>query len=66
MASAQRRHNRSQQRLKDKIEKQFLERIKGKSDEQIKVMLERIRVKYNLDQFNKPEDDEIKFAQPID
>lgn len=47
--SANRRFIREQNRLKEKINKQFLERIKGKSPEQIHQIMEQIRKKYNLD-----------------
>tara|TARA_R110000868_G_scaffold370916_3_gene634432 strand:+ start:3214 stop:3387 length:174 start_codon:yes stop_codon:yes gene_type:complete len=50
--SANRRFTREQNRLKEKLNKQFLERIKGKSPEQIQQILEQIRIKYNLEPYN--------------
>jgi hypothetical protein len=50
--SPNRRYKRSQERLNNKIRLQFLERIKGKTDEEIAVIMEQIRVKYDL---SKPE-----------
>jgi hypothetical protein len=64
--SAERRYKRSQQRLYAKIEKEFLQRIKGKSTDEVAVILDQIRIKYNLDRFNKPEEEQIEFIQPID
>lgn len=55
--SFNRRFNRSQERLKIKIEKQFLERIKGKTKEEVAVILEQIRTKHNLDRFTKTEEE---------
>ena len=49
--SANRRYTRQQNRLKEKLNKQFLERIKGKTPEEIQQMLEQIRIKYNLEPF---------------
>lgn len=49
--SANRRYIREQNRLKEKINKQFLERIKGKTPEQVHQIMEQIKLKYNLDQF---------------
>ena len=46
--SPNRRYRRSQERLSNKITAQFLERIKGKSQEEIAVMMEQIRVKYGI------------------
>lgn len=46
--SPTRRYRRSQERLSNKITTQFLERIKGKTEEEIAVMMERIRVKYGI------------------
>ena len=54
--SANRRERRSQERLSNKITAQFLERIKGKTPEQIAVIMEQIRVKYNIP---KPEEQPI-------
>ena len=45
----ERRYRRQQQRLKEKLHKNFLERIKGKSQEQIVQILEQIRVKYGIE-----------------
>lgn len=53
--SPTRRYKRSQERLSNKITAQFLERIKGKTDEEIAVIMEQIRVKYNIP---KPEQQE--------
>ena len=50
--SANRRFIREQNRLKEKLHKQFIERIKGKTPEQIQQILEQIRVKYNLEPYN--------------
>jgi hypothetical protein len=50
--SANRRYTRQQNRLKEKLNKQFLERIKGKTPEEIHQILEQIRIKYNLEPFN--------------
>ena len=49
--SANRRYTRQQNRLKEKINKQFLERIKDKTPEQIQQIMEQIRIKYNLEPF---------------
>ena len=49
--SANRRYTRQQNRLKEKLNKQFLERIKGKTPEEIQQILEQIRIKYNLEPF---------------
>ena len=61
--SPTRRFNRQHQRRYAKIEKQFLERIKGKSNEEVAAMLDQIRIKYNLDKFNNP--DEVETIEPI-
>lgn len=50
--SANRRFTREQNRLKEKINKQFLERIKDKTPEQIQKIMEQIRIKYNLEPYN--------------
>jgi hypothetical protein len=50
--SANRRYTRQQNRLKEKLNKQFLDRIKGKTPEEIQQILEQIRIKYNLEPFN--------------
>ena len=55
--SPERRYRRSQERLSNKITAQFLARIKGKTPEEIAVIMEQIRVKYNIP---KPEE-----QQPI-
>jgi hypothetical protein len=47
--TSQRRYRRQQQRLKEKIHQKFLERIKGKSNEQILEIMEQIRVKYGIE-----------------
>lgn len=52
--SPTRRYRRSQERLSNKITSQFLERIKGKTDEEIAVMMERIRVKYGIPKPEQP------------
>ena len=46
--SQNRRYKRSQERLQKKINQQFLERIKGKSNEEIAVIMEQIRIKYGI------------------
>ena len=51
--SPNRRYRRRQERLSNKITAQFLERVKGKTPEEIAVMMEQIRVKYNIP---KPEE----------
>ena len=50
--SANRRYTRQQNRLKEKLHKQFLDKIKGKTPEEIQQILEQIRIKYNLEPFN--------------
>jgi hypothetical protein len=57
-----RRNKRQQDRLRKKINEQFLKRIEGKSNEEIAVIMEQIRVKYNLE---KPEE-EPQVLNPID
>ena len=47
--TSQRRYRRQQQRLKENIHQKFLERIKGKSNEQILEIMEQIRVKYGIE-----------------
>jgi len=44
----ERRRKRELQRLKEKLHKNFLERIKGKNEEEIKVIMQRIKDKYGL------------------
>jgi hypothetical protein len=51
--SPNRRYRRSQARLSNKITAQFLERVKGKTPEEIAVIMEQIRVKYDIP---KPEE----------
>lgn len=46
--SPNRRYLRAQKKLYEKINKQFLERIKGKSPSEVAVILEQIRIKYGL------------------
>lgn len=46
--SAIRRYKRSQERLQKKINEQFFKRIEGKTPEEIAVIMEQIRVKYNI------------------
>jgi hypothetical protein len=58
--SPTRRFNRQHKRMYAKIEKEFLQRIKGKTNDEVAVILEQIRIKYNLDQFNKPEEETIE------
>lgn len=53
--SANRRFRRSQERLQKKINAQFFKRIEGKTPEQIHEIMEQIRIKYNLDQIEKPQ-----------
>ena len=60
--SFNRRYKRSQERLKKNINQQFFKRIEGKTNEEIAVIMEQIRVKYNL---QKPED-EPQFLNPVD
>jgi hypothetical protein len=45
----ERRNRRIRERMKVKINKQFLEKIKGKSNEFVLQELERIRVKYGIE-----------------
>ncbi len=47
--TSERRYRRQQQRFKEKIHQKFLERIKGKSNEQILEIMEQIRVKYGIE-----------------
>ena len=47
--SNERRVKRERERLKEKIHKQFKDKIKGKSNEFVLQELERIRVKYNIE-----------------
>lgn len=62
--SPTRRYRRSQERLSNKITAQFLERVKGKSDEELAIMMEKIRVKYGIP---KPEQQgDNMFIQPED
>lgn len=63
--SANRRYRRSQERLSNKITAQFLERIKGKTDEEVAIMLEQIRVKYDIPKPEQPQSDDM-FIQPVD
>ena len=58
----QRRLNRERQRMMAKVHKQFMERIKGKTVEEIAAILEQIRIKYNINEY-KP-DEELEFIQP--
>ena len=60
--SFNRRYKRTQERLKKNINQQFFKRIEGKTPEEIAVIIEQIRVKYNL---QKPED-EPQFLNPVD
>lgn len=60
--SPNRRYKRSQARLSNKITAQFLERIKGKNDEEIAVIMEQIRVKYGIP---KPEE-QPQIINPVD
>lgn len=45
----ERRNKRIRERMKVKIHKQFLDKIKGKSNEFVLQELERIRVKYGIE-----------------
>jgi hypothetical protein len=45
----ERRNRRIRERMKVKIHQQFLEKIKGKSNEFVLEELERIRVKYGIE-----------------
>ena len=54
--SANRRFKRSQERLQKKINDQFFKRIEGKTPEEIAVIMEQIRVKYNIP---KPEEQPV-------
>ena len=60
--SANRRRRRSQARLSNKITAKFLETIKGKTEEEVAVMMENIRVKYGIP---KPEE-QPQFLNPVD
>jgi hypothetical protein len=60
--SFNRRYKRNQERLQKKIKEQFFKRIDGKTPEEIAVIMEQIRVKYNL---QKPED-QPQFLNPVD
>lgn len=53
--SFNRRYKRSQERLQKKINEQFFKRIEGKTPEQVHEIMEQIKVKYNLDQIQKPQ-----------
>jgi len=53
--SPNRRFKRSQERLQKKINDQFFKRIEGKTPEEIAVIMEQIRVKYNI-----PKPEEVK------
>lgn len=60
--SFNRRYKRHQERFKKNINEQFFKRIEGKTPEEIAVIMEQIRVKYNL---QKPEG-EPQFLNPSD
>ena len=60
--SANRRYRRSQSRLSNKITAKFLETIKGKTQEEVAVMMENIRVKYGIP---KPEE-QLQIINPVD
>jgi hypothetical protein len=60
--SANRRYRRSQARLSNKITAKFLETIKGKTQEEVAVMMENIRVKYGIP---KPEE-QLQIINPVD
>jgi hypothetical protein len=60
--SANRRYRRSQARLSNKITTKFLETIKGKTQEEVAVMMENIRVKYGIP---KPEE-QLQIINPVD
>lgn len=44
----ERRYRRQQERLKQKLHKNFLERIKGKTDEEIVQIMNKIKDKYGI------------------
>ncbi len=46
--TSERRYRRQQERLKEKLHKNFLERIKGKNEEEIQVIMQRIKDKYGI------------------
>ena len=47
--SNERRNKRIRERMKEKIDKQFKDKIKGRSNEFVLQELERIRVKYGIE-----------------
>jgi hypothetical protein len=49
----ERRNKRIRERMKEKIHKQFIDKIKGRSNEFVLQELERIRVKYGIE-YNTP------------
>lgn len=59
--SFNRRYKRHQERFQKKIKEQFLKRIEGKSNEEIAVIMEQIRLKYG---FEKPEQPTENFIIP--
>jgi hypothetical protein len=56
--TSERRYRRQQQRLKEKLHKKFIERIKGKSNEEILQIMDQIRSKYGIEY--RGEDNVIK------
>jgi hypothetical protein len=62
--SFNRRYKRNQERLKKKINEQFFKRIQGKSNEEIAVIMEQIKLKYGFDEPKQPTEDLI--IPPID
>jgi hypothetical protein len=56
--TSERRYRRQQQRLKEKLHKKFIERIKGKSNEEILQIMDQIRFKYGIEY--RGEDNVIK------
>jgi hypothetical protein len=62
--SFNRRYKRNQERLQKKINEQFFKRIQGKSNEEIAVIMEQIKLKYGFDEPKQPTEDFI--IPPID
>jgi hypothetical protein len=60
--SPNRRYKRSQERLQNKINNKFFERIKDKTPQEIDDIMEQIRIKYNIPQ----REDVIEIQKPID
>lgn len=61
----ERRNKREKERMKQKIHKQFQDKVKGMTDEQVLWELEKIRHKYGL-LWNRPDGFDNLIIDPVD